>query len=225
MRHSKVGENQQDKADKSPIDTDRPKVNCFRSRAEKEPFLDLSLLYPVDWEQQNNVNAAVQDLQKVAFDNKLAQDNRLYLVKLLTSHMEMFCTSFSLSPLSASHRLRLSSFTTRSPSGPSQQLLPRATLYSEQLRLLFCPSRPSVPQLKLQIGLNVTSRPQTGCTVHIHVEHTASRQGHCQVSVPGIESGTSVDQSSYVAILFKLRLLEQLPTAGAQTDVRSASPL
>lgn len=89
-----IGNDQQVKAEKSPINPVHPKAIYFRAPPEKGILPDPSLLDSVDSEQHGNINKAVQDLQKAAFDNELAEDKRPHPTSLFTDHMDIFRTLF-----------------------------------------------------------------------------------------------------------------------------------
>ena len=77
---------------------DRPKVNFHAARTKEDPFPDPSLLDPIDEDQHDDIRKAVEDMQKTAKDNGLADAYESNIKGILRDHMDIFRTSFSARP-------------------------------------------------------------------------------------------------------------------------------
>lgn len=77
------------------LDPARPKVSYYRARFEEDPLPDPSLLDPIDSEQHNEINAAMEGMQKASFYARLQSGKSPVLTILLSDHRDIFLISFS----------------------------------------------------------------------------------------------------------------------------------
>ena len=89
--------NRQSNDDTIPA-ADRPKVSFHAVRIEEDPFPDPSLLEPIDEYQQDDIRKSVEDMQKTAKDNGLADAYESNLKSILRDHIDIFRASFSVGP-------------------------------------------------------------------------------------------------------------------------------
>ncbi len=70
----------------APAEDNRPRVNNFQSREDEDPFSDLSLLDPADFDQKEDVDDAVRDIMERAKANGLPAEYHSGLEEQVMSH-------------------------------------------------------------------------------------------------------------------------------------------
>ncbi len=79
----------------TPAEDNRPRVHNFQSREDEDPFSDLSLLDPADFDQKEDVNDAVRDIMERAKANGLPAEYHSGLEEQVMSHFDIFRTGLS----------------------------------------------------------------------------------------------------------------------------------
>lgn len=77
---------------------DLPRVYCNRARTEADPFLDPSILDPIDETQEEEVLHAVADIITLAKNNGLDYYSTTRLTDMFQNHMDIFRVYFSAGP-------------------------------------------------------------------------------------------------------------------------------
>lgn len=77
---------------------DRPHVDYYQVREEPDPFPDKSLLDPVDSEQHADVTEAIDKIVQDASDSGFTPAKLPELKEIVSTHMDIFRTSFSSGP-------------------------------------------------------------------------------------------------------------------------------